>query len=489
MDEDRMPYFWHPRSFLDVRWMRLAPNLSKESAVTRNGMSIPSNDGALSTNPKALKSILQQWKDATLVRLAGGWTAHLATDSVIRICPACLAVGYQAVFFQIAGLLECPIHHLALQSTCVECGAQLPEYADAAPGTHPMRCARCKRALMAEGPVTLWCRDAAFRAAEKDAWFPLARWLRRLASSVDANHVLLAFPREEEITSSQLIHEQFPWVLNEVIPLPSGYRWAPRPRSLRSITLHVPSTVTGQEESCVLTQRAAVFRSIRRHILKTYFHGRVACLDAAHLTVGVLSSGGEKYAQCTNGACDAAQAFVVWHYAIWRKLQREPSLRRMAARRDAFELRESDRPYQCDAFSELAYRLEKAKHPARHTAIEVWARKVLAEFFERLLAIRTAREVCEAYERRGECLFVASHKGQQTLQGLQTEAFAGGTAAFPIASAGGSGGACSVLVMRHCCPEWFRCTARRRCRHPEPYYGTHFPPWRRRATRTPREEE
>jgi hypothetical protein len=102
LGEDKMPSYAH-RSLLDIespekpneRWKPL------QDAVARRSLS----------------------------RICPTFVRHIACDTHMRFCQACMAFGYQSPTCQIQGLSTCLIHDLPLFSYCQHCGASTPPYA------------------------------------------------------------------------------------------------------------------------------------------------------------------------------------------------------------------------------------------------------------------------------------------------------------------------------------------------------------------------
>lgn len=61
----------------------------------------------------------------------------------LRSCPACLATGFHAAWFQWRHVERCPLHNLPLQRGCPQCGQSIPYVLGSSLAMSPLRCTRC----------------------------------------------------------------------------------------------------------------------------------------------------------------------------------------------------------------------------------------------------------------------------------------------------------------------------------------------------------
>jgi hypothetical protein len=126
--------------------------------------------------------------DRSIAGMCGTWSRLLASDHQIRLCLRCLDEGHLPACLQLEGIVRCPIHGLALATTCPKCGAPTPPYAiDAHRFIEPLRCSACGVAYS----------DAWARQSSRLGWSP--PHVRRLPSEIDAwlrriDDVIIAWP-------------------------------------------------------------------------------------------------------------------------------------------------------------------------------------------------------------------------------------------------------------------------------------------------------
>ena len=64
-------------------------------------------------------------------------------SSQLRHCPACLALGFHAAWFQSLLVEHCPLHRLPIKTGCAKCAAAVPYALGHDLATHPLTCAAC----------------------------------------------------------------------------------------------------------------------------------------------------------------------------------------------------------------------------------------------------------------------------------------------------------------------------------------------------------
>jgi len=300
---------WHPRSFLDGVWLR------------------DSGADVGHWRQMTLAQVRNRLQRHVLARFAGRYTTWLADDVAPRVCPQCLAMGYQCMFHQLWAVTHCPVHGLPLILGCPSCGVVSNRYALVLGDLHLGECKRCKPTWFTADPG-LWMRDADFRRRERELWEPLAVWLwqvSRIARAVDAEG-------EPFLCRSAIddpgARARFFWTLAELVPLPKlAIPLTVRPAHLRVVTVRlVPDA-----QRVSLGETKAVFGSIRRHLLHRWFRAPRDCLARARRGSCVVRRNGVDYLDvCTPSLCNFALTFVIWE-AAWRNALRE---RRRAGQHD-----------------------------------------------------------------------------------------------------------------------------------------------------------
>lgn len=334
---------WNFRTYLDLSWMILPK--AKDGMPDRSALLRPS------PNLHTLPAIVEQWKHSTLAMHGARWLFSLATDKKTRICHECLKIGYQPVFFQLAGLANCPLHDRPLETGCLHCGSELPDYADATTRQYPWRCRTCGYFILPLAELTAWRRDASFRQREARLWAPLLAWLNRLNAFEESD--AHDFPRRSDLHEPLSFVDRFHWVLHEAVPLPQEYTWRNRPTTMGVVRSKVGSS---DAVRCNHKDDYATFRSIRRYLLRTYFSRRERlCLDRTHLH---LNLSGE--IDLDEDGCSKTRAFTLWHQAVRSAIEHcKDSV--LDGERDAF-------PF-------------------------IWAHRILANFYERALGYQVYEDI------------------------------------------------------------------------------------------------
>jgi hypothetical protein len=88
-----------------------SPYADKPSLLTGQGIVKPIP--ALLPGAAVLRGVLSTY--------APRWRCKLHIWDHFKFCPDCLALGYHSIFFQLAALVSCPIHRVALVSSCAHC--------------------------------------------------------------------------------------------------------------------------------------------------------------------------------------------------------------------------------------------------------------------------------------------------------------------------------------------------------------------------------
>lgn len=114
----------------------------------------------------------------TLRYYAHRWRCGLATATRLRICPACAALGYHSVFFQLQDLRVCPIHGVALQERCPFCEKPTPPYLPTTTSLlRHLKCRKCHENLLTLARSENVARSADLCARIQIKLTPLAQWI------------------------------------------------------------------------------------------------------------------------------------------------------------------------------------------------------------------------------------------------------------------------------------------------------------------------
>ena len=96
---------------------------------------------------------------------------HRSSSPWLRYCRKCLNTGYHSVVHQLNRVEKCPIHDIALLSSCRNCGGCTPYWLNALLLDAPYRCSKCREiysgvlpSLPKRPPMQKWGRTAITRA-------------------------------------------------------------------------------------------------------------------------------------------------------------------------------------------------------------------------------------------------------------------------------------------------------------------------------------
>lgn len=265
--------------------------------------------------------------------IAGRPAERIILTDRVRICPACIRVGYHSTVHQLSGLARCPIHDLALRDTCPQCSHSMPPFAlvrspcgfvcdgchqswlrdDQVIGAVPPQTRELEEATI--GAIVWWLRDVARADCEFDAWawagWSNGGWLR----------VRTPGPTVGVRCGDALI-----WFLDRIKAFP------------------LKTSLLGPEPAGLCLRRQPAFLELDQACLRTDFQG---------LTYDVIVEGAIQYVQnyvvkhharCLRdswvavaswddtgplldfeeGSCPLAQAFIVWKNRVlrWRRINR-----------------------------------------------------------------------------------------------------------------------------------------------------------------------
>lgn len=127
----------HPRSLLSSQWMNAASGIASSQFPVIAG---------------------------TLTHFAGAWAVYLGDDRHFRFCQGCLERGYHSVFFQVLGLLRCPIHAEPLLDDCRSCHAPTGPFALCSDSFDwPFHCASCLKPYATRFSPATFRADSHFR--------------------------------------------------------------------------------------------------------------------------------------------------------------------------------------------------------------------------------------------------------------------------------------------------------------------------------------
>lgn len=256
----------------------------------------------------------------TLTYYAGEWAYALARDEHLRFCPQCLKSAYHCAFFQIDGIVLCPIHHVELIETCTRCGTGTPAYAVcSASFERPFFCTGCGAPLAGSFSPEAFIASRDFQVQAASTLRPLRRWLRRL-SHIDPPHLDGLLRIQELLPPSKRSRpQQIAFQLAAAAgPCPMHKTICHAlPITLQSRTLRVRALRTVPADELTPREwgnngRKAIYKSIRRHLYRRYMSGHHKCLRIASEDVAVEYGSAGPRALIDFDACPIAQALVLW---------------------------------------------------------------------------------------------------------------------------------------------------------------------------------
>jgi hypothetical protein len=183
-------------TFVDTEWMTVGP--SRKAALP-----------SISDSGNMLRNTLQS--HGGQVYLNSLATHLLAQD--LRICPACIALGFHCIAHQLEGVRVCPMHSIALTSACPACGRNLIRFAPNA-WFKQFQCPHCKESLFHDevpGPP-----DEAFKALIFARIQPLIAWINAFRGQA------IAWPHLRADLPIRVVNVT-PW---ETTTLSEGIIWA-----------------------------------------------------------------------------------------------------------------------------------------------------------------------------------------------------------------------------------------------------------------------
>lgn len=213
--------------------------------------------------PRAQGTTGQSALPGFLSSLCGSWAPAIASDARLRFCPTCADVGYQSALFQIDALSRCPLHGEPLRDTCPHCGAATPRYALTVEGFQsPMQCTTC-----GGGYGRAWDGTARFErwggpldvqplqrlARRLQAWESFAVQWPTVSSWVDAP--------SPDAAGRRRVH------VFQALGMLTGLEGLNHGQGSR-VSLVKSSCLPCQRRPPRRRERTAIYKSIRRHILR-----------------------------------------------------------------------------------------------------------------------------------------------------------------------------------------------------------------------------
>jgi hypothetical protein len=261
----------------------------------------------------------------TLSHFAGDWAHCLADDRHIRFCRTCLQDGYHSPFFQIHGIVRCPIHKEALTSRCTNCGACTTPYALCRETfLRPFFCGGCDRPLASHfDPARFYIEQVARRTIGLRLK-PIAAWLedlRRLKPPVENNGdraaplgQLRLFPEHQELSTECLFFRVATALVELRLP-PACVDSSPL--LIRAVSISTRTAVRNDPANCAdvstrTRQERVIYNSVRRYLERTYLTGHRKCLRHATNDLRVDTTCQLRGVSCHQEICPNAQAFLRW---------------------------------------------------------------------------------------------------------------------------------------------------------------------------------
>lgn len=240
-----------------------------------------------------------------LSNLCGSWATSIASDARLRLCRSCADVGYHTSIFQIDALERCPLHGELLVTECHYCGVATPRYALTLEAfLSPMQCVACG---VGYGKAWISSANLAGWTGPRDVE-PFQRVARRLRMLSDLGLEWPAASAWIDEPSADLPARRRVNVFHAAMKL-SG---EPGEETLPVVAQSGPCLPTSiQKGPPRLTQRTAIYKSIRRHVVKRLQLKR-RCGGAAFGELFYLHRVSEAIVPQRASCPPALHAFVLW---------------------------------------------------------------------------------------------------------------------------------------------------------------------------------
>lgn len=246
------------------------------------------------------------------------WGWLLINSREFRFCPSCLDIGFHSIFYQLDGIARCPIHFENLIIFCIHCAAPVTimNLLNRRTCVGPFECPSCKQSISHKNDPNEWSTAEAKRTLVHDRLEPVARWLRALNSFSVTTDLKPRFPQTTMLGtwkehSAAVTFTKFARQLVE-IGLPTAClaeSYAPIVYT-RLILNSRGNKDPNDAEICL--RRAALFKSIRRYVLRTYLQRHRRCISNAAQCIGTVYYSHEPLTTHFAANCVLAGAYVQW---------------------------------------------------------------------------------------------------------------------------------------------------------------------------------
>ncbi|MDP9014227.1 MAG: hypothetical protein M3O41_16515 [Pseudomonadota bacterium] len=255
--------------------------------------------------------------DGYLTAYGSTWPKLLASAEALRYCSSCLREGFHSTLFQIEGLLKCPRHHEQLRTRCPHCDIQTVRLGLLVESfAMPFHCVHCSRPLSVEFDPKQWFQSPDVHREIEQALYPIDSWLRSLDSyshkHTDAPFSQLSIDEKYKAETEALVSFEIALHLAPLSLPDDEYARARRPLSFYKVTTR-PAAATAEYRAVEFMQRHAIYKSVRKYILRTHCFGHRRCLVAAKDTISFrrIPPGFLEVVQ-DDDVCPIAAAFTRW---------------------------------------------------------------------------------------------------------------------------------------------------------------------------------
>ena len=264
--------------------------------------------------------------DGFLRTYGSTWPKLLASAGGFRYCCTCLSEGFHSTLFQIEGLLKCPRHSEPLHARCRQCDTPTVRVALLKESFEtPFHCGKCGRPLAGTFDPRVWFRSLHLHREIKRALRPLDRWLKQLEQYP---HQYKQPPLGQLSLAGEYASETQALVSFEIaqqlvpLDLPQDQCGrARRPLSYYQVVTR-PFVSSREFRGVNFLPRHAIYKSIRRYILRTHCFAHRRCLSAAYDAIGVrrVPPGIREVIQ-DDDVCPIAAAFRRWDLLYMIRLE------------------------------------------------------------------------------------------------------------------------------------------------------------------------
>lgn len=262
--------------------------------------------------------------------------SSIPVSEFLRFCPTCLKIGYHSVAHQFELLDVCPIHHIKIQSNCMNCNGAIQYRLNSTVFAKPFCCPHCLSLCYGAGLDDI-TRYKSLRKSEaqyfgdlielfalKQQVFDTAVDIQRASALFDQQPILIANPANTRSKSSYLsfLGSALKYALPEFRPVNELFScdltWiqysgfiSPDARKARAAYQQYPCQTLDifdwRLKDNKLFEMRPIYKSIRRYILRRILKKHRACVRTAANHIWWNIDG-----ESTQPICTLSYAYIQW---------------------------------------------------------------------------------------------------------------------------------------------------------------------------------